>query len=65
MTFLPQNKYVMDALELPTTVAPKHPLPMALLSYAHHVELVQAFLALVRSERGQTIFRDYGFADGS
>jgi len=65
VAFLPENKYVMEALELPETVAPKHPLQMALLSYSQHAALARAFLELARSERGQTIFRDYGFADGS
>ncbi len=65
VAFLPENKYVMEVLELPEAVAEKHPLQMALLSYSRHVDLARAFLDLARSERGQKIFHHYGFADGS
>lgn len=45
VAFLPENKYVMEALELPETIAKKHPLQMALLSYSRHEELARAFLS--------------------
>ncbi|MEN8189051.1 MAG: substrate-binding domain-containing protein [Thermodesulfobacteriota bacterium] len=61
--FFEGNRAKMDALSLDPSVAPKNKLLINLLSFSARPELARAFMDVAASERGQRIFRDFGFLD--
>ena len=63
--FFEENLAVMDVIDLDPAQAKPKKLLLNQLSFSRHPELGRAFMELAASERGQAIFRKYGFIDNS
>lgn len=63
--FFGENKAVMDVIDLPPELAKPKKLLINQLSFSSYPEVGKYFMELAASERGQEIFRRYGFLDNS
>ncbi len=61
--YFKQNKEHMDVLDLDPAQAKPKKLLLNILSFSRYPEVARYFMELAASERGQAIFRRYGFLD--
>ncbi len=59
--FFPENTAFVEVLDLPESVSPKKKLVLNLLSCAGEPELAREFMNYASSEKGQSVFRKWGF----
>lgn len=63
--FFAENFKHMQVIDLPESVAVPKKLILNQLSFSNYPEISQYFMQVAASERGQEIFRSYGFIDNS
>lgn len=63
LKYLPGNSDAMEFIPLPENIVIKQALIMGKLKYSQYPDLAEQFLMLATSERGQNIFKKYGFRD--
>lgn len=61
--FFPENRDRLDVLDIDPALAQPKTLALNLLTFSAHPELARRFMALAESERGQAVFRSFGFLD--
>ena len=61
--FFDRNKQHMKVLDLDPAQAKPKKLVLNMLTFSRHPELARRFMEVAASERGQAIFRKYGFLD--
>ena len=61
--FFDENKESMEVIDLPADVAPPKKLVLNQLSFSKYPEISRYIMDVAASERGQDIFRNYGFLD--
>lgn len=61
--FNPAYDNMVEMVALPENIAGKKPLVMGLLRYSIHPDLARSFIQISQSDKGQEIFRKYGFVD--
>ncbi|SDE47462.1 substrate-binding domain-containing protein [Rhodospira trueperi] len=61
--FFPENRDQLDVLDIDPALAEPKILAINLLTFSAHPELAHRFMGLAASERGQAIFRSFGFLD--
>lgn len=61
--FFRENRGLIQVLDLDPAVAQPKKLVLNLLTFSEHPEAARAFMKLAASERGQAIFRSWGFLD--
>jgi len=61
--FFDDNIDHIDVIDLPTGMVKPNKLQINLLSFSKHPEIAKRFMSLSASEKGQEIFRRYGFLD--
>ncbi len=61
--YFDENKQQIDVLDLDPAQAKPKKLVLNLLTFSRHPEVARYFMQLAASERGQAIFRKYGFLD--
>lgn len=63
--FFPENRTLVDVLDLDPAISQPSKLELNLLSFTRHEAEARAFVALAASPEGQAIFRKHGFLDAS
>lgn len=63
--FFDENRAIMDVIDLDPAQAKPKKLLLNQLTVSRHPELGREFMKFAASERGQAIFRKYGFIDNS
>ena len=63
--YFSENKDFMEVIDLDTKLAIPKKLLLNKLSFSKYPEISQYFMDLAASERGQAIFRSYGFLDNT
>ncbi|WED20567.1 substrate-binding domain-containing protein [Vibrio sp. JC009] len=63
--FFDENREFMDILDLDSSVAKPKKLLLNQLTFSKYPEISAYFMELAASEKGQEIFRNYGFIDNS
>jgi molybdate transport system substrate-binding protein len=61
--FFPENRERLDVLDIDPALARPKELALNLLTFSEHPDLARRFMDLAASERGQAIFRSFGFLD--
>lgn len=61
--FFPENRERLDVLDIDTALAEPKVLALNQLTFSEHPDLTRRFMALATSDRGQAIFRSFGFLD--
>lgn len=61
--FFPDNKPVLDIVDLPAKEAKPEALLLNILTFSRHKELAHRFMKFAASAEGQKIFREFGFHD--
>lgn len=63
--FFPENRDIVDIVDLDPSVSQPARLELNLLTFSKHPDLARAFAALAASDEGQGIFRKHGFLDAA
>jgi molybdate transport system substrate-binding protein len=61
--FFPENRERLEVLDIDPALARPKELALNLLTFSEHPDLARRFMDLAASERGQAIFRSFGFLD--